>query len=439
VETYDQGLRSFPRSLDLAYNKARVQLEVTTHPLLIPHLQVSYLDALSETLTAHRYALNIDGDDPNTLFNTAQVLTTIAEELSKQATEAPSNILRLLEEALELQSKCLSNQELKYEESERQQAAPEVLDSAEESPLQQSEETEDAVEAAEAQWFSVQEPTTLETLIDTALAQLATLTTLCSVLSSAAIAPQSPSLPWIEKFSTSILNEKLTVYARGSDPSRLQEIALAKATFISAFLEASFHQRAIEAKTYKAQRDVAFQDAELQLSTYPDGLIRNAESLMTYASALAEDSDQQQGQHGKERWDVLNTAVTNLATASKKKNIDSEAVCKTHVFRGECSLLLWRLSHPPARLSSAIQNAPQLLKNAEVFYRNASRLLQEDEDRAQASFRSAIASLLLTLSPSQSTLIVGAHEKGVGWVKTQLAEMIEEDLIPQDLTFEYQA
>jgi hypothetical protein len=438
VETYDQGLRSFPRSLDLAYNKARVQLEVTTHPLLISHLQVPYLDALSETLTAHRYALNIDGDDPSTLFNTAQVLTTIAEELSKQETEAPSNILRLLEEALELQSKCLSIQELKYEESERQQAAPEDPDSAEESPLQQSEQTEDAVEAAEAQWFSVQEPTTLETLIDTALAQLATLTTLCSVLSSAAIAPQSPSLPWIEEFSTSILNEKLPVYARGSDQPRLQEIALAKATFISAFLEASFHQRAIDAKTYKVQRDLAFQAAELQLSTYLDGLIRNAESLMSYASALAEDSDQKHGQHGKERWDALNTAVTNLATASKTKTIDSEAVGKTHILRAECSLLLWRLSHPPTGLQSAVQNAQQLLKNTEVFYRNASRLLQEEESKAQASFRSSIATLLLALSPSQPTLKVGAHEKGLGWVETQLAEMIEADLIPQDLTFEYQ-
>jgi hypothetical protein len=414
-----------------------VHLEVTTHPLLIPHLQVPYLDALSETLTAHRYALNIDGDDPNTLFNTAQILTTIGEELSKRATEASSNILRLLEEALQLQSKCLSIQELKYEESERQEAAPEDLESSHESPPQQSEEAEDAVEAAEAQWFSIQEPTTLDTLVDTALAQLATVTTLCSVLSSAANAPQSPSLHWIEEFSTSILKEKLAVYARDFDPARLQEIALAKATFISAFLEASFHQRAIDAKTYKAQRDFAFQAAELQLSTYPDGLIRNAESLMAYASALSEDIDQQRGQHGKERWDVLNAAVTNLATAAKTKIIASEDVGKTHLLRGECSFLLWRLSHPPTSLASAIQNAQQLLKNAEVFYRNASRLLQEEESKAHWSLRSFIASLLLSLNPSQSTLIMGAHEKGVDWVKTHVAEMIEEDLLPQDLAFTY--
>lgn len=186
VETYDQGLRSFPRSLDLAYNKARVQLEIVTHPLLLKKLEVPVLNGLQEALISHRYALSLDPDNADALFNTAQVLTTIAEESAKENPIAISDQLKLLEEALELQTRCLSIQEMKLEENERQQhesqettAPPEPVASGAE-PTQQ----ENDIDAAEDQWFSVLEPITPDTLIDTALAQIGTLTTLCSIISS---------------------------------------------------------------------------------------------------------------------------------------------------------------------------------------------------------------------------------------------------------------
>lgn len=432
VETYDQGLRSFPRSLDLAYNKARVQLEVSTHPLLIPQLQTPLLEALRETLSWHRNALDIDSSDANTLFNTAQVLTTIAERLSTTRNEAIGEALELLDEALELQSKCLRIQESKFEESERRGHAIETSDPEDTTSSNVSTENANDLDAAEAQWFSVEEPTTLETLIDTALAQLATLTTLCSIISSTMAAQSTPSLLWIENFSRSILNERLAVYSHSSDLSRQQEIALAKSTFVSVFLEASFHQHAIDEKTYKIQRDSAFQATELQLEHYPDGLIRNAESLMAFSSALSDNLNEARSQHGATKWGALNAAITNLVTASKLEVIDNDSMSKTHVLRGECSLLLWRLSHPPIDFKPAVENAKQLLKNAEVFYRNASRLIQDEDGKASSSFRSSIAGILQNPNAEQAALSLKAHESGWDWVKQQIADMVDEDLIPLD-------
>ena len=250
-------------------------MEIVTHPLFRKKLEVPLLNGLEEALKSHRRALSLDPDNADTLFNTAQVLTAIAEKLAKVSSDASGDVLKLLNEALDLQSRCLSVQEMKLEESETQRRAmlEQALDpkseaaAATEPPSEQWETT--TVHAPEDQWFSVVEPVTADTLTDTALAQLATLTTLCSVLSSSSATPPSPSLRWIEEFSSTLLTNKMSSYARNAEPQRLQEIALAKATFLSAFLEASFHHRSVDALTYKQERDNAFATPELLLEKNP--------------------------------------------------------------------------------------------------------------------------------------------------------------------------
>ena len=437
VETYDQGLQLFPNSLDLAYNKARVQFEIVTHPLLLQKLEVPILNGLEEALKSHRYALRLDPDNADTLFNTAQVLTSLAEEWAKVNDNATTDSLKLLEEALELQGRCLSVQEMKFDESERHRQAmaeqpPETL--SEDSPVAQASEQSSEVDAAEDQWFSVIEPVTIDTLIETALAQLATLTTLCSIFSSAATTPHSPSLSWVEEFSTTLLNNRIATYARNTEPARLQEIALAKANFLSAFLEASFHQGNIDAQTYKDERDNAFKTPELLLESYTEGLTANAQSLMALSSALSDDPVSPSDFHGSTRWQTLSAAIANSATASKLQDIESESLVKTHLLRGESSLLLWMLSQPPVMLKTAIDNQRQLLKNAEVFFRNASKLSHEPEEKATAALRSSICQILQLSNPTEARALVGGlgKEKGSNWVTVQINDMVDEDLLPSN-------
>src|ERR1700712_411121 len=76
------------------------------------------IDLLKETLLSHRYALSLDSTNADVLFNTAQVLTSLAEKLSeiKNDADARENSISLLQEAVELFSSCLTKQELDFEE-----------------------------------------------------------------------------------------------------------------------------------------------------------------------------------------------------------------------------------------------------------------------------------------------------------------------------------
>src|SRR5256885_8729544 len=158
---------------------------------------------LEIALESHRCALRLEPDNADTLFNTAGVLTSIAEETAKDANLSDARALGLLKEALELQNKCLVIQERMFGESQEQQAA--MMDPAQlrepdltnETTVQPQSPDKDADESEE-QWASIVEPLTKEILLDTIEAQLSTLTTLCSILSSSpGIAPTS-ILAWVE-------------------------------------------------------------------------------------------------------------------------------------------------------------------------------------------------------------------------------------------------
>lgn len=230
---------------------------------------------------------------------------------------------------------------------------------------------------------------------------------------------------------------KVSTFAEAAAPPQLQEIALAKANFLSSFFEASFHHIAIDAKTYKSQRDAAFQDPELLLSSYPEGLIANAQSLISFSAALADDPSPLETFHGNTRWQALSTAITNLSSASKLPSIDAESTVKTHILRGEASFLLWRLGHPPTNLAIAASHKDQLLKNAEVFYRNASKLSEDEEEKAVARLRSEMAGVMMGEGEEGAQaghrVLEMMNEKGKEWVRGQIEEMVDEGLVPESV------
>ena len=410
--------------------------------MLVRHLDVPLLGVLDEALTSHRYALDIDPDNADTLFNTAQVLVTIAEELAKDDSRV-GDVLRILEEALELQARCLSIQELRFEESEQQRramaeeataaaAASTVAEPPAASPTTASNDRPPS-SAAEDQWFSILEPVTHETLIDTILAQIGTLTTLCSVLATTDPLPPAPALSWIGEYPEVFFHTKLPAYALNAPPATLQEIALAKANFVSRLLEAGFRHGSVDAETYQRERDAAFALPELQLPTSAPARITNAESLLAYASALAEGTGAAGFPFAARRWQALSGAVTNLAAAATllPPTAPTEQLVQTHALRGDASLYLFRLGQPPASWPAAQGNAAQLLKNAEVFYRNASRLAaaEDDEGKAVAGLRSTVAQVLQGRAPEAP---LGADTgQSEEWVRRQLAEMVEEGLLAE--------
>ena len=117
LEIYDRGLEKHPQSFDLAYNKARLQLEIAQQPALVDHVGLPPVDLLNHTLESHRYALRLNEENPDVLFNTSQVLTSLAEQLS-EAGHSP-RATPLLQESLELLSSCLSRQEMLLEQQQQ--------------------------------------------------------------------------------------------------------------------------------------------------------------------------------------------------------------------------------------------------------------------------------------------------------------------------------
>ena len=75
-------------------------------------------------------------------------------------------------------------------------------------------------------WVSVIEPVMRNTLINTAMAQLETLTTLCGSLTFG-----PGDLAWIEEYSWDLLRGKMFPYADGIDRQNEVALALSRAKF----------------------------------------------------------------------------------------------------------------------------------------------------------------------------------------------------------------
>ena len=439
ISVYEEGLQRYPHSLDLAYNKARVQFEMATHPVLVKQIQEPLVSLLETTLASHRYALSIDSENADTLFNTAQVLTSLAEEVAK-ARDLPDNQgLPLLEEALELQNRCLSIQEYEFTASQEQQAAA-IANAAEselegQNPATAEEEggflQHEAPDAEEERWASIVEPVTQDTLIDTIEAQLATLTTLCGILSTVQESKPTVNLAWVEEYSTELLNVKLPAYLRNT-PSRIQDMALTKANFMSSLLEAGFRLENLDAQTYKRERDATFTAPEIGMSTSAAALIANAVSLIAFNTAVAETVLVDVAPLSSMRWNALSAAVSDLREAAKMPNIAPEDLPRTQALRGDASLLQYQLSQPALAFSSAVANAVSVLKNAEVFYRNASKLSRNQDEKDEATLKEVAAVYLQDVAAGKAKMQALLDRQSQTWILGQLEDLAEEGLIDQE-------
>jgi hypothetical protein len=412
---------------------------MATHPVLVKQLQEPLMSVLEQTLASHRYALGLDQDNADTLFNTAQVLTSLAEEVAKDDSLSAASAVTYLEEALGLLQRCLALQEFRYTESQERAAeareARQVLEEAggqDESMDELSSTGQDSEDGLEDErWASIIEPVTKDTLIDTGLAQLSALTTLCGILGSSPQAPNVPSLAWIEEYSSTLLSVRLPSLVEGSE--RSVEVGIARVVFITAILEAGYRKGQIEAQTYWQETDAAF--ATLPISTSFDASMAQAASLYTFNIALSESESAPTASINLAslRWKALATPLSNLATASKLPDLAAEDVSRTHKLRGDASLYQYRLSKAPVAYPPAIKHAAALLKNAEVFYRNASKLTYDEKERDKSRLHEAIVILLAGNAQAGRGIIETiATNRGDQWLRERIDEVLTNDLLSGD-------
>ncbi|KAK8093063.1 uncharacterized protein PG998_012684 [Apiospora kogelbergensis] len=433
IDTYDQGLKAFPQDLDLAYNKARIFLEVAEHPALLNELNETSLDWLQRGLEAHRYALNVDANNADTLFNTSQILTSIAEEIANDDDVSDEEAFKALQEAMDLQQRCLGIQEMRLQESLAQQKlAAQQPQEASTAPAGAESSTEQEASGEEYQDVTVIEPVTHETVIDTLLVQLRTLTTFCNVRSASSESLSPEWLQGAEERSKEILS-KLQVLSQ-DQLEKLPEIALTKAVFSSALLEVGYRSGNLDAATYKTERDTVFAIPELKLEASHEALVDNARSLISFSSALAEVQYTDAQSLAILRWNALTESIKSLKMASEIQGIDNDEKSTSHMMRGDCSLQLHNLQYPPWSHQSAAANAAQFLKNALVFYRNAKAL--SADAREVAGLRAVVAEYISTLKEGQSADIMAVIKSSNGdpaWVMEQLEDMVADCVLPPGL------
>ncbi|RLL99075.1 hypothetical protein CFD26_107112 [Aspergillus turcosus] len=436
ITIYDEGLQKHPHAFDLAYNKARLQYEITQHPKLAAQLSAPLLDALQIALQSHREALNLEQDNADALFNTAQVLTSLAEvatDTKHPSDEQLSGAIKLLQEAIELFQRCLVLQELRYTEMQEQlkQMETEYMGPPEEEMKQAQEAMDMAGESdrsePQEQWAAVIEPVTKNTLVDTAVAELDTLTTLSNLLTF----NPGVGLAWVEEYSSDLL-QKIPVYLEGSE--RQYEASLARAKFKCALSELVYRSGRIDVETYHREIMRAF-GPDLDISTDPDGLCSKADALTSFNTALIDLPPSHDAEAFAKsldlRWQSLSTALDALTKASKLP--DASNLPKIHLARGDVEMHRWRLGLAPWEYAVAEQNSSTLLQNAQTYYRGAAALARRDgamEETRDGTCKEAIATALGGQKDKLEQLKVAAPKE-----LTAVAQDVVEDglLAPVDM------
>ncbi|KAE9990238.1 hypothetical protein EG327_001665 [Venturia inaequalis] len=417
VTAYIEGLSRYPKSFDLAYNKALLLYHITQEKRIAP-LIGSVLEVLKEALDAHRFALSIDGENPDVLFNTAQVLTSFAEELGENGDAdgggSKGRAVALLQEAVEMFAACLARQEVEYSQIQEMQNA------ADESPSWNGKEqapssTKNNESKEGEQWAVVLESITPDTLIETALAQLGSLSSLATV----AAPTSSTLLANLSEIATPIVTQKLPSYiallptsipkdalgntstpflavstssstfhpdtpAHATNPQSeaKTEADLAVAIFKCALSSAEHKSNLTSTETHTSRINEAF-SALLETANNNETPIHssiqihsaNADILVDLADTLAEkeashsDPDPATAQT---RWTCLTqaqdllTKVTTLLSSLGTTTPDLPSRAQIYLQRGDIELLRSNLAHLPSATSSISASLPTLLKNAGV-------------------------------------------------------------------------
>ncbi|GAP89343.1 hypothetical protein SAMD00023353_3700830 [Rosellinia necatrix] len=484
LDVYTQGLAKFPRNFDLAYNKARLELKKATDLMLSQALEVSTISVLRHALSSHYYARDLAPTHPDTLFNTAQVLTSIAEIIAKDDDADDSEAVQNLEQALEMQSCCFELQQaaftknrLELEEAMRETAqymAPQQTDNGQATTNPTTESQDNNLEE---QWVMIEEPITATTLLDTIIAQVETLTALCSILSASLDSPPDPehksaaALSWVKSYSTNLLTQILPALINENwdvlEP-RLIDVMLPRAVFMSHYLDLSFRLSAIDVEAYKQELDAAFSQPGLDAAS--EGvLLASTTALLSLNSTLADAmsggmADDIIASYAALRWKILVAAQSRLSSVANIPGTDQLTVATTHSVRGDISLFLQVLAYPPTSYPQARNTTPQLLKHAEVYYRNASKLLgsigrHTDEEKAICELKGAVVSVLQQTTTDQTVAgsssgqdnsgtmpgvsastaqiklslesVVGVH--GAEWVSNHIEDMMYEGMIAPEV------
>jgi len=451
------------------------------------------IDLTYETLKAHRYALQIAQENADALYNTAQVLSSLAELLGEHDDpEGRADAIRSLQEAIELFSACLTRQELEF--SERQARLQEFNAASTEDQggvsLQEqppgTETRKSSVSNSDStpeEWATVVEPVTANTLLDTGLAQLAAL----AILADMSAPSQDGALANISEIATPLIKQRIPYYislistvleepeetprgpslsitatsatmsaaqSRSTNPRQAAEAqaGLTIANFTSSLSEAEYRSDQISAEIYSSRLSSAYdaliltQGQEISPEN-TDALTAYADALLDFSTAVASNSYKSEAESATLQWQALVLAQALLGRCTKATWTTSEKKSQVYQARGDIELIRSQLAQRPSASAAVAKNATVIAKNAGVYYRGAIGYAKQHQQQMGASAEEVDEEDVLTelvVKEAVAMLLLagvdGKGEEGLSVLRAKLqgldrkkVEAVLEDMVEQEM------
>ncbi|CAO2657296.1 Nn.00g034220.m01.CDS01 [Neocucurbitaria sp. VM-36] len=483
IDMYNEGLKRYPRSFDLAYNKANLEYNITEDERIVSQLG-NRTALLEETLNSHRFAISLNPTNTDISFNAAQVLTSLAEALLEAGTQAGAKYEArpLLEEAVDIFTRCLEIQQQEYaqmqDEIAKAQASGEYQEAWEGERQQtadtQQEEDMDAASSssdAPGDWATVEEPVTPETILETCTAQLGALTTLLGLydpntdISSIEKKAQDgletassrvPALIELVEKSTRPKNEPeqqsgptLSIGSASAaevDTTPTEDAILAAANFQASIAEAMYRSGRSTSTTYAQAVEQTFSSliGNARNGSAPSLASINtqsayADALMDLASALADNAQYTTSTPAfstdiEVQWTALaqaQTLLTQLSASPYTSFISPSRLADIFLARGDIDLFRFRISLMEAAKPAWTKSGAVLVANAGVFYRGARTYAEKagaTEVQRTADTKAVVAEILKEMASGSAT--AKEHWKGKSTAVVKILEqMVEEGIV----------
>ena len=444
---------------------------------------------LEETLNSHRFAISLNATNTDILFNTAQVLTALAETVLESGAQANTKFeaRQLLEEALDMFATCLASQQQEYAQMQAEIAAAQASGEYQEAwegerrqnpEGQGDEEMETASTSSESpgDWATVEAPLTLETILETCTAQLSALITLLGLYTPTAdlssiekraqdgmetarekvpalidlIDQSAPpkSLPEPQTGPTLSIGSGSATEEAVTSPK--DDAVLAVANFHASIAEMQYRSRSTTSTAYAQSVEQAFSAlmSRTENTTAVDLASINfhsayADALIELASALADsphysDSTPTFSAHFEIQWKALTqaqTLLTQLSSPPCSTTLSASRLADVFLARGDTDLFRFRIASFENAKPAWTKSKPVLLANAGVFYRGARTYAEKagaSGNRSVANAKAVVAEVMKD-GTSGSSVVKESWKLTSADMERVLEQMVDEGIIGREV------
>lgn len=386
--------------------------------------------------------------------NTAQVLRSLAEGIEQNKAENKNyESLRMYQNAFEIFEKCLKTQEEILSKASFEDADFSLVEAASHDEDTQMADAHIRPASPEEAWVAIVEGVSEETILDTIIELIGTMTNICALISNqdmfeVKIIDENYhiNLERIDEYFKKTVQAKIHKYIRPDNTSREDEIMLAVANYTCAYAEASFRNGRTSILNYDREVKLAFSPERLRSISTGSRLLNSPEALCDKANAEISFALSIQSQLpillapsflcnldllNNLRWAHLTTALEAATEASKQDKHEPGILPRIHLLRGDCEVLRYRLREAPCNYVLAVKSREKLLKNADKYYRGAAAFAQNEnaaEELDEATVKSAVVWALLGYGDRLDKLAA----KNLDMLRNEVEEVGDEELLSKE-------